>query len=655
MLQPSVAQPRTLDVKCSVSIGLTGESKHNMESKMFPAYANSNRRLTSYHSQKRLLGLERVEDRLCLTALPFATHPLEYDSGTNFYSAAAADLDGDGDMDILSASDQHRIEWYENMDGKGAFSTSKVITSAADKAYDLFTADVDSDGDLDVLSASLRDNKIAWYENTDGKATFGEQQIINLIDGATHVHAADVDSDGDVDILSTSQNDDKISWYENLDGKGEFSDEKTISIEGDRPVSVVTADIDGDGDLDVLAASHEDHKVSWYENVDGLGDFGLQRVISDKVTQANDVVAADVDGDGDLDVVSAAAGANEVAWHENVDGKGTFGLPQVITSDAQWIVSLETADLDGDGDLDVLSTSVGDDKIAWYENSDGRGDFRQHVLNVVVNNPLSAKVADVDHDGDLDIISASSSGLNKHLQSLDPAPCWGHEIYIDIHGIVAGDANDDGRVDFADFLIVSNNFGRTETTRHMGDFNGDNEVNFSDFLVLSSNFGASTEDRSASPTARTESDPRYSYHCSFPLRLNEQFVETHHGIIAATRYLVGVVPRLSGSDWDASTTQAIFLDLQDPTGAVEIPTSMIIIPPGAVDARFEIILRLDELPGSTELVTIGVVRVGTVDDVGSFVERTPPPNPANDVSVGGSGSGGGGSNGGVIIIRRFYI
>lgn len=98
--------------------------------------------------------------------------------------------------------------------------------------------------------------------------------------------------------------------------------------------------------------------------------FGPQQVITTSADGARWVHAADLDGDGDTDVLSANQLADEIAWSENLGG-GVFGPQQVITSNAIDAWGVYAADLDGDGDMDVLSASATDDKIAWYENQGG--------------------------------------------------------------------------------------------------------------------------------------------------------------------------------------------------------------------------------------------------------------------------------------------
>ena len=83
--------------------------------------------------------------------------------------------------------------------------------------------------------------------------------------GPTSIHAADLDGDGDLDVLSASAEDDKIAWYAN-DGTGQFDSQQVITTAAVGAQCVYAADLDGDGDLDVLSASYEDGKIAWYEN-----------------------------------------------------------------------------------------------------------------------------------------------------------------------------------------------------------------------------------------------------------------------------------------------------------------------------------------------------------------------------------------------------
>lgn len=329
------------------------------------------------------------------------------------YGIYIADLNGDGNQDVLAATqDDNTIAWYPN-NGGGVFGNRRVISTDAFVALSVFAADLDGDGDLDVLSASRDDNKIAWYQNLDGAGMFGPQQVISTAASRAYaVYAADLDGDGDLDVLSASNLDDKIAWYENTDGAGAFSSENIISTNVDAARDVITADLDGDGDQDVLAASAGDNKVVWFENTDGAGAFGDEKMITNVAFFAQAVRAADLDGDGDQDVISASTNDAKIAWYPNLDGAGTFGTQQIITTLAVGAISVDIANLDGDFDLDVVSASMLDNKIAWYESFTGKGRVRFSLLHTVsgFNETLGAHAvtaADIDGDGDQDVLSAS--------------------------------------------------------------------------------------------------------------------------------------------------------------------------------------------------------------------------------------------------------
>ena len=367
----------------------------------------------------------------------------------------AADIDGDGDNEILYTFFQDNIVWHENTDGKGNFGPMKEITIQALGARSVFSIDIDGDGDMDVLSASASDDKIAWYENINSLGGFGPQHIIstNTIVPLS-VYAVDLDGDNDADVLSASVGDNKIAWYENEDGQGNFGSQQIITINADGAWSVYSTDIDNDSDMDVLSASENDNKIAWYENTDGQGSFGAQQVISTATSQPRSVYASDLDGDGDMDVLSASRLDDKIAWYENMDGQGSFGAQQIISTNADLAFTVFSADIDSDGDMDVLSSSYIDDKIAWYENTDGEGNFSsQKIISTIVNGAVWVHASDIDGDSDMDVFSASfNDDQIAWYENLDGNGNFGSQQIITENAIVAvcvytADIDGDGNMD----------------------------------------------------------------------------------------------------------------------------------------------------------------------------------------------------------------
>jgi len=324
---------------------------------------------------------------------------------------AIGDLDGDGDLDVLSASfTDNRVDWYAN-DGKGNFSDQRPINTLALGAFDISVGDLDSDGDLDVVSVSYLFHHVVWYPN-DGKGNFGSQRTISFTEnGRGDVVVADLDGDGDLDVLSM-YNDNMgsprghMDWYAN-DGSGNFGPQRTIATGMKRTMGITTGDLDGDGHLDVLTTTPNDDSVTWYRN-DGRGNFDAQRTITIWASAAREVAVADLDRDGDLDVLSASVLDDRIAWYRN-DGNGNFGPQRTITTDADAAQDVTTGDLDGDGNLDVLSASFSDDRVAWYRN-EGNGNFgTQQIITAKAVGAWAVASGDLDGDGDLDVLSASVS------------------------------------------------------------------------------------------------------------------------------------------------------------------------------------------------------------------------------------------------------
>ena len=134
----------------------------------------------------------------------------------------------------------------------------------------------------------------------------------------------------------------------------EFDDNLVIdsALYVQSPNSVVSADLDGDGDMDVLTSSYFGNRLIWIENLNGIGeDFELHTITSEVQTPWA-VYAADFDGDGDLDVVTASLSDNSVLWYENTDSNGTFVLKQEMYAyGANFVMA---ADIDNDNDIEFI-------------------------------------------------------------------------------------------------------------------------------------------------------------------------------------------------------------------------------------------------------------------------------------------------------------
>ncbi|MEO1032632.1 MAG: T9SS type A sorting domain-containing protein [Bacteroidota bacterium] len=336
------------------------------------------------------------------------------DNVQNIQAIFLEDIDNDGNIDIVGVNDaigsfEDVVFWYRNIDGLGEFSEQLIITHDIVKGSDVYAADINNDGYIDVISAS--GNKIAWYENTDGLGTFANQQV--LVAAAPFfdflgLDVTDLDNDGDLDILYIDEND--AAWIANTGADGSFEEPNIIHEYGsDDFTSIYAQDIDGDLDNDVIYTYG--NVVAWRENLDGLGSFGENQEISSNISlslQVEYATAEDLDNDGDIDVLSASQGDNTIAYYENLDGFGTFSEKHVLTDQARFTRRILTADLNNDGNMDVLATSQADHKIQWFKNLDGLGGFSLPIIiSKNVNLPIQLEVADFNMDGQNDISVSS--------------------------------------------------------------------------------------------------------------------------------------------------------------------------------------------------------------------------------------------------------
>lgn len=382
------------------------------------------------------------------------------------YVIYPADLDNDGDIDIICGyvrdkyPQYNKISWWENIDN-GTEWTEHIIADAGVSAnlyiYSIHAADVNNDGYMDIIAAQYAANEIVWWENDgtprDDTGGDGNSWTVHKVKtGFVHacsVYADDIDGDGDIDIagaangkytdLAGTCENSEISWWENADltpgsgdGNGSSWIEHNIKTDLGRASTVRIADIDGDGHRDIIAAIYgypnyssgefEHSEILWFANTDGSGTGMTEHTIMpdsgpDYISGARDLYMADMDGDGDMDVLSAFWEGDEIVIWLN-SGNGAAWTRRSIDMDFFGAQSVHAADIDGDGDMDVVGSSRIGDKIAWWENIGGRWDkWEEHAVDQEFKFASSAYAADINGDGLTDIAGAANGNYTTSAES----------------------------------------------------------------------------------------------------------------------------------------------------------------------------------------------------------------------------------------------
>jgi len=221
------------------------------------------------------------------------TFPVVHVVVSNKHSAVvAADIDGDGALDIVgghtttdSSPNPSGIAWWANTAGDGSVWTATDIDTGSFATP--FVADVDGDGDMDVLGADPSGNgTISWWENTAGNGSAWTTHLVaGSFGGATSVFAGDIDGDGDTDILGSAGTADDIAWWENTAGDGSAWTKHNVETSFDGASAVYGSDLDGDGDLDILASARNDDEIAWWQNTAGDGSAWTKKTVDSLVAK----------------------------------------------------------------------------------------------------------------------------------------------------------------------------------------------------------------------------------------------------------------------------------------------------------------------------------------------------------------------------------
>jgi hypothetical protein len=295
---------------------------------------------------------------------------------------AVGDVNGDGLPDVVIVENLHGdLLWFENSGKSGVASWNEyVITSGGlPGAYDVALADFDDDGDLDVAASSWTGNAVAWFENTgnSGRDLWNKHMIDENLTESRTIRLADFNGDRLPDLLATGSGSNLVVWYENTgDIRRQLWRKHVIDSTSIRPVHGHPVDMDKDGDMDVvmatgMGAGSPTGTVVWYEN-NGSPTSGVwpRYVIRQQLPQAFEAFAADLNHDGTLEVVTTTWGDNGGVFIFRSDG-GPHGPWRQQVLKSPWIRANQVliADMDGDGHPDIVAQAErGSNELRWWRN-----------------------------------------------------------------------------------------------------------------------------------------------------------------------------------------------------------------------------------------------------------------------------------------------
>ncbi len=358
--------------------------------------------------------------------------PLDYSN-----QLTIGDLDGDGDLDIVwangggfSSAGAAQVARIFINDGAGFFTDESAARGAASGNFrGAELGDIDGDGDLDLILAEDF-NRLPNLLVNNGSGFFTDQSAARLPPlnlSATRAQFGDIDNDGDLDIYITNGGTvNRFGSGQNRiyinNGLGFFTDETStrhpVAVLSE-PQDAIFGDIDGDYDLDVRAGNRASNQSRLYRN-NGAGVFTtVTGVPADANTYSYDF--GDLDGDGDLDLLGAnsnGSGNNSELLLRN-DGTGAYTNissnlspnPSEDDNDSKFF------DYDNDGDMDIIIARLGGAGEKIYNNN-GVGMFTltSGLLPTTSDSSLDVKVGDLTGDGRLDIVTAqgeSGSFVNR--------------------------------------------------------------------------------------------------------------------------------------------------------------------------------------------------------------------------------------------------
>ena len=329
----------------------------------------------------------------------------------------AADLDADGDLDLVLAIENNKNIILVN-NGTGQFSKMAGLPDTMRDSEDVIVADLDGDGDLDIFFATEdgSDDEL-WLSNGNGVYSVAQGNLpSSKISNA--VVATDIDGDGSLDLILGNAGS-NLAWLN--DGNGFFTT-SGIDVGGGVTQDLELGDVDGDGDLDLVVGNERFNQLM-INNGDGTFTDESDARLPLINAETRDIELGDIDNDGDIDMYVSNVSFFGSNSSDNYlllnDGTGIFTLTETPAMSGNNVDS-DFADLNRDGFLDILTVTASlatETGTSLALAGSAEGVFTQEGFGAV-GNGFDIVIADFTGDGESDIYLCNRhSGASTDLQS----------------------------------------------------------------------------------------------------------------------------------------------------------------------------------------------------------------------------------------------
>jgi len=242
---------------------------------------------------------------------------------------------------------------------------------------------------------------------------FVQHTIDNNFLGACSVCSYDLDGDRELDILAAGNSGNQIAWWKTEKDSSLTFTKFIVDPNAPGIIFVDAADIDGDNDMDILGAYWQGNAIAIWKNLGGDPILWEKIVVDNNIIQAHEVHAAYVDSDGLLDLIAASAGSHQIVWYRNNDGNPIIWEKNVVDNQFTGARSVMCFDMNDDGYNDLIGAALNANQISiWYNNGANPIQWNKQIVDNTCGGAHWVHLSDLDKDDDQDIIAA---GYNPGL------------------------------------------------------------------------------------------------------------------------------------------------------------------------------------------------------------------------------------------------